>query len=392
VVTSVPGEPIFHGLDQSASGPAPSASPERPRRRWGARSRLALGLSPTPHPGIVLLLAGVALGPHGLGLLSDPVLSALDPAVSVALASLGVFIGLDLKLGKTREKWLMAAATAEAGMTVVLVAAGVLAISGWFAADASLPWLLAILLGICASTSATATDIGPERNSSILSRLGDLDDVLPIALGGIALASMREIAPSAIVWLLLQSTGVALLIGWAGSLLVAQTSSDVEQRSFAIGTLLLLGGAAAYLSLSALFFGLVAGALWSATGSMARDRITRDVRYLQHPLVVLLLVVAGARWEASAAAVGLVAVYLTCRLAGKLAGGWMASRIAGPELPSDLGLYLMSPGVVGIAFAVNAAQTRGDLADVTVVLTTVVTGSFCLELLTLLAPRSTETT
>jgi hypothetical protein len=339
----------------------------------------------------VLLLVGLALGPQGLGLLSDTVLTALDPAVSVALASLGVFIGLDLRLGRSREKWLMAAATVEAATTIILVAAGVLAVSAVFAQDATTPWLLAILLGICASTSATATETGSQRGSTVLSRLGDLDDVLPIALGCAALAAMRQMEPAAVFWELLQSTAVALLIGWAGSLLVAQASSDVEQRSFVIGTLLLLGGAAAYLSLSALFFGLVAGALWSATGSMARDRITRDVRYLQHPLVVLLLVVAGARWQVSAAAIGLVAVYLTCRLVGKIAGGWVASRIAGPELPSDLGLYLISPGVVGIAFAVNAAQSRGDLWDMTILLTTVVTGSFCLELLALLAPRSTET-
>jgi hypothetical protein len=94
----------------------------------------------------------------------------------------------------------------------------------------------------------------------------------------------------------------------------------------------------------------------------------------------------------SAVTVGLVALYLIFRLAGKIAGGWMAARIAGHELPPDLGLYLISPGVVGIAFAVNAVQTRGDLLDVTIVLTTVVSGSFCLELLALLAPRSTETT
>ena len=85
------------------------------------------------------------------------------------------------------------------------------------------------------------------------------------------------------------------MIAVAAWLLVAQTSSDSEQRVFAIGALLLLGGTAAHLSLSALFVGFLAGVFWKATGRPALETLARDMRYLQHPLTVLLLIVAGSR-------------------------------------------------------------------------------------------------
>ena len=73
------------------------------------RSRIALGLAPTPRPGLVLLPLGMALGPAGLNLLSNTVLSYLDPALSVSLVALGIFAGLDLDFRRPRESALLTA-------------------------------------------------------------------------------------------------------------------------------------------------------------------------------------------------------------------------------------------------------------------------------------------
>ena len=43
-----------------------------------------------------------------------------------------------------------------------------------------------------------------------------------------------------------------------------------------------------------LFAGLFAGILWSAAGDLARARIVKELDYFQHPLIVLVLLVAGA--------------------------------------------------------------------------------------------------
>lgn len=363
----------------------------RPRRGlgWGSRTRLALGLSPTPRPGLVLLLLGMALGPRGLGVLSVPVLTSLDPAVSVALAALGAFAGMGFELRRAREWLLLCAASLEAGVTLLVVAAGFLIVHAHSPVWEAAPLVTALILGLCAAPSSTGVGAATAESPSRAKRIGDLDDVLPIVLGGVALAAMREGSRLDVARVSGLAALIALTIALAGWLLVSRTSSDTEHRVFAIGTLLLLGGAAAHLSLSALFVGFFAGAFWNLAGSSARDRITRDLRYLHHPLIALLLLVAGARLAISIDLAGLVAVYVICRIAGKLAGGWLASRAGGSEVPRDLGLHLISPGVIGIAFALNALQALGDAKGSTV-FAIVIAGSLASDLVSLAPSRLEE--
>lgn len=375
-------EPLGTDPLDSSMGLTPRAT--APRGSWFLRTRLALGLSPTTVPAL-LLVAGLAIGPFGLGFFSTTVLSHLDLIVSAALAALGVLVGLGLDMRRPREWRLLGAATAEAGLTIVLVGAGVFFALPLEPVPAIETGTLALILGICASASATvpSTDLTAHR---LVTRVGDLDDVLPIALGGVALALANEVSGGAAAWLTVQAIAIALAVAVGGWILVTQSTSDSEQRVFTVGTVLLLGGVAEFLSGSALLSGLVAGAFWGMAGGPARDRIARDVRHMQHPLVVLLLLMAGARAGAHAPAVVAVAiVYVLLRVVAKLSGGWIVRRIVGPEIPAAFGLHLLSPGVIAAAFALNAelvgAGARGAI------LTIVVAGSIGSDLLAMLASR-----
>lgn len=323
-------------------------------------TRVALGLSPSAIPGLLVLLLGVALGPHGVGLLSPDVLSFLDPAMPVALVALGVLIGLGFSARRSGEGRLLAAASTEAALTTAVVAAGMLLVAPAWSASEGLPyWFLALVLGVCAASSSTVSSTRRDDPHSLVTRIGDLDDLLPIVLGGLALALLRETSPAAALVLAVQACAVALVIAVAGWLLLARSSSETEQRVFAIALLLLLGGVADYLSLSALLSGLIAGLFLAWIEGPARDYVRRDVLYVQHPLLVLVLIVTGARVGLPPTWLGLGAAYLFLRTAGKLAGGWMARRIAGAEAPRDVGLSLLSPGILGIAFALNVLRAAG---------------------------------
>jgi hypothetical protein len=372
------GLPHTDPIDMRIGGDKPVGRSGRP---WAAPRRLALGLSPTPRAGLLLLPLGMAFGPRGLGVLSDGALAALDPAVSVAVAALGVFIGLDLTLRRLADARMLLAASLQAAITIIAVVGGVLIVDRLSPADETTPWLLALMLGICASASSTAAT----QPESPVSRIGDLGDVLPILVGALALASMHRDSEREILRLTAETGVTALAVAAAAWLLVTQTSSESEQRVFTIGALLLLGGAAAYLSTSGLFAGLVAGACWSLTSVEARDRIGRDIRYLQHLLIVLLLLVAGARLEFSPDLYGMAAVYLVCRAAGKLVGGWLAIRVGGDGVPHDAALSLLGPGIAGVAFALNALQIEDAAPAVATVFTVVVAGSIGSEVLSLLA-------
>jgi hypothetical protein len=321
------------------------------------------------------------LGPNGLNVLSLPVLAYLDPALSVALAALGALVGLGLNTRYPREALLFAASSLEAALTTLIVAIGILAVS--VLPHPLEPWSFALLLGICAASSSTTTEISADERAAPAKRIGDLDDVLPIAVGGLLLAIVRDVSLASAASLTAVVALIALAIALAGWLLVGQTVSESEHHVFVAGTLLLAGGAAAYLSQSALFGGLVAGLLWNRAGGSPRERISRDIRYFQHPLIVLLLLAAGARFAPSVDTGILGAAYLICRTLGKLAGGQLASRVVGESSPRNLGLTLLAPGVTGVAFALNALQASGQADWAQSVLAIVIIGSIGSELLSL---------
>src|SRR5207244_2579119 len=64
---------------------------------------------------------------------------------------------------------------------------------------------------------------------------------------------------------------------------------------------------------------------------------------------------AGALWTPSETAIWLLAPYLLFRLAGKVAGAWASASLADVG-PGDLAAYLMPPGVLAVAFALNFRQ------------------------------------
>src|SRR5262245_12259007 len=262
--------------------------PRRPGSSRWVRSRLALGLSPTPVPSLVLIV-GFAIGPQGINLLSRNVLSYLDPAVWAALAALGVLIGLGFDVRRPGESRLLGAATVEAALVMLLVGAGLILAQSVRPVPNISMWLMAAVLGICASASSTVPGPDSTSSDSVATRIGDLDDVLPIVLGGLVLAAIREGSLEGVAWLTLQCIGLATAVAFGAWLLVEQSSSESEQRVFTIGAVLLIGGIAEFLSISALWMGLVAGIVWNLRSGHARERIAAEIRHMQHPLVVLLL-------------------------------------------------------------------------------------------------------
>ena len=195
----------------------------------------------------MLLLVGLGAGPYGLNLLSSSVLLLLDPLIVMALAMLGVFVGLGIDPQRPRL---------------------------------TTPAVLAVL-------------------------------------GGLAMAAVRGSSPLELVFMAVGLAGVAIVVAYAGWLLVGQADSDGAQQVFVIGSLLLLGGGAAYASLSAVFAGLLAGIVWSSGGELARTRIVQHLDYFQHPLVVVMLLVAGASITFSIEALAVLVIVAAFHAVGR---------------------------------------------------------------------------
>jgi hypothetical protein len=373
-------EPFLDGT--VVGGPARTLNPDG----YGSRSwRRWLEWSPTSAPVTLLLVAGIAFGPRGINLLSVDMLSLLDPVVPVALAALGVLVGLaggDRRTGNWR---LLAAACLESVTTMLVVSAGIGGVVIAAMSSVARPFgTLVVASGICAATSLTLLAGNPMEPRTTGTRVREFGVLLPIVAGGFVLARLHAGSPLGAIVLVAQGCGVTLALAAAASLLLTQASSETEERVLAVSALLLIGGVADALALSALFGGLVAGVCWRYAGRDPRDTISRDVLFVQHPLLVLVLLVAGARAELSPASLALGAGYLVLRTVGKLAGGTVAWRAAGVNAPRDLGLYLLPPGVFGVAFALNVVSVVG--ADASLLLAAVVAGTIGSEFVALLLP------
>lgn len=328
------------------------------------RTRAALGLRPFAAPVVVFIPLGVALGPGVLGVLSEPALAHLDIIISISLATLGVFIGIAAGRDILAAGRLLAAATVEAGVTMLVVFGAVFALLHAWALPLEVSYVLgALALAVCASASAAPSAEGPEDRPAahIAVRVADLDDVMPILLGGFVLVmagpAVRPVFQSAAV-----TIGLGLAIGFGGWLLVERAHVAAERGVFVLGVVAMLGGAPAYMGFSPMLAGLTAGLFWVGAPGRCDVIVARELRKVQHPIVVLLLITAGASLDRTMAGIWLLAPYVIFRTAGKVLGGWTASKFAPGLAPSDLGAHLLHPGVIGIAFALNVHQVAPDSA------------------------------
>jgi hypothetical protein len=328
----------------------------------------------------------MALGPLGINLLSPATLTLLDPVMPVALAAFGVLVGVNVSARRTGVPTLGAACLAAA-VTMLVVSAGFGTVATAMPSITRPFWVLILTGGICAATSLTLPSDDSLEPTSAATRVIELGVLLPIVAGGLMLAWLGAGSFAGAGALVAHACGVTVALATSAWLLLTRASSETEERVFAVSALLLVGGVAAALSVSALFGGLVAGLLWRYAGRHPRETILRDVLFVQHPLLVLVLLVAGARADVSFSTLALGVGYVVLRVAGALAAGTVARRFTGGNALRDLGLHLLPPGVFGVGFALDAVSVVG--ADASMLLAVVVVGTIGSELVAvLLPPRS----
>lgn len=356
------------------------------------RPRAALGLRPALAPAVVILPAGFVLGPQVLNVISVETLGYLDSVVAVALAVLGVFVGIAFGPHLRTARVLIVASSVEALVTIAMVAGAAAVLLARVPLVGASAVLIALCLGIASAASASSPADG--AGSRAASLIADLDDVVPIVLSGVVLLLTPEGGSAASMRSVAAAPAIGLAIGAAGWLLFERAESPAERGALLLGSLSLLGGAPAYLNASPLVAGFTAGLFWTLAPGRADRIVADDLGKMQHPLVVLLLVTAGAMCVPSLAVFWLLGPYVLFRIAGKLAGGWIASRVSGLHrtLPAlDLGVHLIPPGVLGVAFALGFTHILPASYGVMVV-TTVALGSILSELAAFyVIPAGTET-
>ncbi len=336
------------------------------------RSRFAL-----PSLGLYLLV-GLATGPMGVGVLDAPMLSALQPVLSLLLGLVGFVLGLGLRARFSEARGLEAGVLTGAGVIVLVGGTGwgLARLLGVPLGEGEPPWA-AIAIGAVAAVSDSdvianlaerASARGPVRQ--LLQAMALASSVTAVAVAGLALAlaraaqSQATLGLSPVEWLLAAvgfGVGCGLLFYW----FIGRWGGD--QRSFlaTVAVLTFASGMAAAADISPLLVGLLAGATVSVVSKEAAP-LARSLELLEAPAYIAILVFAGAMWSPPAPLVwALVGATLLARPIALRLGGWATPRLLG-DLPRGhrLGYALLPQGGLAIAIAVNFHQVWPDVGAV----------------------------
>jgi hypothetical protein len=304
----------------------------------------------------------------------------------VALAVLGGFVGLGLaRASGNLAGRAFAGSAALASITVGTVAIGLFVLVSVSQMQPSGNLVAAsIVIGLCASASAALPATGGAASQlQRAAQLADLDDVPLVLFGTMAIAVLAGGAFAPRMIATIAGGGAIGIAGW----LLFERANESERGLFVAGTVLLLAGIGAYLRTSPLLSGCTAALVW-ARAPGAADRITaRDLRMLQHPLMALLLILAGAMMRWDTLVLFVTAYVVVLRFAAKLLASVLVTRLAGVS-PALLATVLLQPGVMGIALAVNVGLVGGR--DYDWVVSTVTASVVVSEVLAALLPYASE--
>jgi Kef-type K+ transport system membrane component KefB len=327
------------------------------------------------------ILAGLILGPHGIGLVDTRLVWPLHVLTIVALATIAFHIGSEFDRAKLRRTGVAVCTLAAAQLvgSFLLVLGVMLAIG--------LAWQNVLLLAALATSTAPVTTYTVIHSIRASGRAVDyvygilaLNDASVILIFGFvssiaASALTRDgSAPGALAAVLpaLGNEVLSIAYGAASGVAVAfalhfmhrdPMVNDVRVKVSFIGMALVFVGVALALGLSHLLAPLALGVTMANTMPAATiNRLKELLRPFTDPLFLVFLVLAGAHLRADILGhplTTLIAVcYVVFRLAGKYAG--IAGAATFLELPksmvASLGLCFASQGGLVIGMLLTFAN------------------------------------
>lgn len=357
------------------------ASTQRLQRR--------LGITQLAVAGLPLIVLGMLTRAPQLGVLSDALLDQLSPIVGIALAGVGIRIGLRLDIPHvvgTPRSIAMLALVRLALPWAVMFSVGVMAMR-LVGIDAHEDIRNAALLATAATVSSAAAarslsgvlvteDISLSQRAAQLIELGCVVGFLLIT----AYTRGRHSTLAPEVWLL-NAVGLAVVLGICAALLFRDRAArSVDAPVIAIGTVAIVAGAAMFLGFSPLPIGLLVG---MTVGVVAGDRRAElesafdDYQRLIYGMLLFLLGAVAVPLDISIAPVALA--FVVARVLGYLIATPVAVSLSKVEVaPSTKRQLEAAPmGATSVALVLSAhllypGSTIAQTGAIAVVLATTV--------------------
>lgn len=328
------------------------------------------------------IVAGLILGPHGVGLVDDTLVEPLHVLATVALATIAFNIG-----GEFNHQKLRRTAGAIVALTAAqLIASFVLVLSLMLAIGINRPY--AFLLAALATTTAPTTTYLMISSLAARGRAVDLiygvlalNDASAILIFGLASSAAAGllIAPGTGIgaWEgVLSALGnemLSIAYGVGGGLAIAAAlrimrhdprSDDARLKVSFLGLALAFVGVAQTLGLSHLLAPLALGVVMANTLPRATmEQLKHLLDPFTDPLFLVFLVLAGSHLRVDVLGDPLTTLIAVCYVAARLAGKYLgiagaASVLGFPKrIVSNLGLCFATQGGLAIGMLLTFVNT-----------------------------------
>ena len=311
------------------------------------------------------LLAGIAIGPHVLGLIPTNIVDGLDFVTDVALAFIAFGVGRYFKweiLRKSGKEVLVITLLEALGAAVLIT------LVMYYLFHLSLAFSL--LLGAIGSATAPASTIMTIRQYHAKGKFVDLilqvvalDDAVALVAFSVATAvtsatvsgqpgiTVAEIALPILSNLLAVAGG--LVFGWLLHLLITEKRTSDNALMIAISMILLVAALCSAFEISPL---LSCMALGTAFINLSKNEtLFTQVESFSPPVLTLFFVLSGMRLDLSSlATAGIIGVvYFLVRIAGKYLGATVGGILcrSQPSVRHFLGMALIPQAGVSIGMA-----------------------------------------
>lgn len=358
--------------------------------------RLSMGFRSILLTGTEYIFIGVILGGMGLNVLDNNALTQMEPFLVFGLCWIGFLFGLQFKVQQLKKlpSHYFTISAGQASVTFLAVSWAMYAV---FKRYTDLPetvlLMTAVTLGSTASCTAQSAlgivgksyKIENRRLLDLMRYISGIDGIYALVFFALAPGILPggEAAPfNAVASMKWFFSSIAM--GIIPALILISLSrvrfSPQEFLVFLIGTVMFCGGLSHQIHYSPLIAGLVCGVV---TANFCRHhlRALSEVLHAEKSIYIILLLLLGANWDFkfdfSLLAAG---IYFLVRVLGKLTGTFAASRVFKPgyDVPSALGLGLLSDGGLSIAIIINFKLLYPAIGDalITVIIISVFINEF----------------
>lgn len=334
------------------------------RRRLRGRGRQDTGLE-----AFLLVLAGAVLGNAGLGLLPAAPFSSLRPIVFLALAWIGLLVGLqiDYRVLARLQPWHQAVGFLLPAAVAIVITGAVIPVPGVGRAATALG---AIAMVSAPEVMARLARHSPPSDRSamrllrlVISLCGP-PAVLLFGIGATLTHAPLPLGngPAAGLETLLLTGGLAILLGYTAIVLLRGAHGAIHITAMLAGAVALAAGAAGILGAEPMTMAMIAGAV-IANRTTFPHRILRAAHSLDVAALSALLILLGAWWRPGPFAWTVFAILVLARSASLVVAGGVLTRVARrrgvPLTTSLLGLGLLPQGPLALVLLVAGIALGG---------------------------------